>query len=761
MNSFAPGGSDRFGASCCVSSAAGELSALAGDGGRGGAVADGLADFVTIDDGGICRLDLYVDGAHCAACISTIEGGLRGKPGLIDSRLNLTSRRLRLIWKGGVEQAADLAATVAGLGYDVMPVDNRDADEEGRREERRLLGGMAVAGFAAANVMLLSVSVWSGHFSDMGEATRTLFHWISALIALPAIAWSGRPFFESAWRALRVGRLNMDVPIALAVVLASAMSLAQTALGGEHAYFDAAITLLFFLLVGRFLDFRMRARARSSAARLAGLAPRRATRLDENGKAVETRVEDLAPGMRVLVHPGDRFAVDGVIEEGASAIDMSLLTGESAPLVATPGTAVHAGTINLDGVLTVRVGAVGDATILSDIARMMEAAENRKSSYVRLADRLAGWYAPVVHVVSALAFLGWMIVGADWVWSLTVAITVLIITCPCALALAVPATQTVAIGRLLANGVVVKAADGLERLAEIDEIVFDKTGTLTEGVLRLVPDPTVAAEDLALAASLGGLSRHPCSLALAATGASSDLRITDVREVPGSGLEAMVEGRRVRLGSASWCGTDADAASGEFTTVWLARNGHVPVAFRFEDTIRADAADIVRKLAAKGYGIHLLSGDRDGPVYRTADALGIEDARAGLGPAEKQAIVEELTAAGRRVLMVGDGLNDAPALAAGHASVSPSAAADISRTAADAVLQGNRLSGLVELLAVAKAAQRIAKQNFALALAYNMVAVPVALLGFATPLVAAIAMSSSSLLVTLNALRLRLVARRA
>jgi Cu2+-exporting ATPase len=759
MNVLATGGAERLGASCCVSSAAGDLSRVAGEGGRNGAVGDGLADFVTTDEGGICRLELYVDGAHCAACISTIEGGLRGRPGLIDARLNLTSRRLRLAWKGEAGQGDDLAAIVAGLGYDVTPVDNRDADEEGRLEERRLLGCMAVAGFAAANVMLLSVSVWSGHFSDMGEATRTLFHWISALIALPAIAWSGRPFFASAWRALRVGRLNMDVPISLAVVLASGMSVVQTALGGEHAYFDAAITLLFFLLVGRFLDFRMRARARSSAARLAGLAPRRATRLDENGRPVETRVEDLAPGMRVLVHPGDRFAVDGVIEEGASAIDMSLLTGESAPLTARPGTGVHAGTINLDGLLTVRVTAVGEATILSDIARMTEAAETRKSTYVRLADRLAGWYAPVVHVVSALAFLGWIVAGADWVWSLTVAITVLIITCPCALALAVPATQTVAVGRLLANGVVVKAADGLERLAEVDEIVFDKTGTLTEGALRLIPDPATMEEDLALAAMLGSQSRHPCSQALAATGARADVAITGLREVAGSGLEAMVDGRHVRLGSAAWCGIEALPADHEFTTVWLARDGRAPVAFRFEDTIRADAAAVVKTLAACGYGIHLLSGDREGPVFRTADALGIEDARAGLGPAEKQTIVEELAASGRRMLMVGDGLNDAPALAAGHASVSPSAAADISRTAADAVLQGNRLTGLVELLAVARASHRIARQNFALALAYNLVAVPVALMGFATPLVAAIAMSSSSLLVTLNALRLRLVAR--
>jgi Cu2+-exporting ATPase len=747
-------------AGCCVSSAAAGLGlARSEDVPERGEAVSGLADYVTVDKGGISRLELFVDGAHCASCIAKIEGALARENGLIESRLNLTSRKLRIVWQGEAERADGMAAVVTGLGYNVMPAEDRDADDEGRREERKLLGALAVSGFAAANVMLLSVSVWSGHFTDMGEATRTLFHWISALIALPAIAWSGRPFFASAWRALRVHQLNMDVPIALAVVLASVMSVAQTAIGGEHAYFDAAITLLFFLLVGRYLDFRMRARARSTAARLAALAPRRAIRVTDNGTTVETRVEDLEPGMLVQVRPGDRIAVDGIVTNGASAIDVSLLTGESAPVSAAEGDRVHAGTINLDGVLTVRIEAVGEATVLSDIARMTDAAESRKTAYVRLADKLAAWYAPVVHLLSAAAFIGWIIAGGDWVWSLTVAITVLIITCPCALGLAVPATQTVAVGRLLSRGVVVKAADGLERLAEIDDIIFDKTGTLTEGTPVLAEAESYSDLDLAIAASLGRNSLHPFSRALAAA-SDAVVPLENVREEPGFGLEAAFGDGQVRLGSARWCGVSEDGIAGDAdSSVWLRRADGEVVRFRFTDRLRADAADSVQRLKASGYRVHLLSGDRAGPVSATAAELGIEDARGSLTPADKQSIVEAMRAEGKRVLMVGDGLNDAPALAAGHASVSPADAADISRTAADAVLQGNRLGGLVELLAVARASRRVAIQNFVLALLYNLVAVPVAVLGFATPLVAAVAMSSSSILVTLNALRLRLVAR--
>ncbi|MEQ8709394.1 MAG: heavy metal translocating P-type ATPase [Rhodospirillales bacterium] len=747
-------------AGCCLSSAAGDL-ATARAGSDSARPAESLSDFVTVDGDGVCRIGLYTDGVHCSGCIAAIEGALGRLPDMLEARLNLTSRRLRLAWRGDAERVNLFAGTVRSLGYAVMPVDDDAADQPGSREERQLLAALAIAGFAAANVMLLSVSVWSGHVSGMGEGTRTLFHWLSALIALPAIAWSGRPFFRSAWRALAKRRLNMDVPIALAVVLASMMSVAQTAMAAEHAYFDAAITLLFFLLVGRYLDQRMRSRARSAAARLAGLAPRRATRISDDGRLTETRVEDLTAGMRIQIMPGDRLPVDGRIEAGTSSLDASLLTGESLPRTVRPGDTVHAGTVNLDGLLTVRVLAVGNATLLADIARMTEAAEGRKTEYIRLADRLAQWYAPVVHIVSAAAFLGWLLVGGGWVWSLTVAITALIITCPCALGLAVPATQTVAVGRLLARGVVVKAADGLERLAEIDTVVFDKTGTLTEGRPVLLDPENHDSRDLALAAALARHSRHPFSRALVAAGDPGELIIRDVREEAGAGLEGLLDGQPVRLGSARWCGVGEQLPeTGTDSLVWLRRGDQPAIAFRFEDRLRDDAISAVTGLRQAGLALYLLSGDQPGPVTEAAGRLGITNAQAGLSPGDKLRIIETLRADGCRVLMVGDGLNDAPALAAGHASAALGDAADISRMASDVVLQGNRLRDLVELVVVARAAKRIAFQNFAMALLYNLVAVPVAVLGFATPLVAAVAMSSSSLLVTLNALRLRLVARR-
>jgi Cu2+-exporting ATPase len=703
---------------------------------------------------GRCHIDFLVPDMHCAGCIAKIERTLSQQPGVQTARANLTSHRVGIDFDTGQASPDDMLGAIEGLGYQARPFDATvlaaaDGDETGKA----LLRAMAVAGFAAGNIMLLSVSVWSG----AEDATRDLFHWISALIALPAIAYAGRPFFRSAWRALRAGALNMDVPISLAVILAAGMSLYETATHGEHAWFDASVGLLFFLLVGRYLDHRMRDVARSAAARLMSLAARSAMRLGADGVTEHVPIADIAPGDRVLVAAGERLPVDGAVLEGDSDIDRSMVTGEADPEPVTAGGTVFAGTLNLTGPLTVAVTKASGDTLLADIVRLMEAAEKSGSRFVRIADRAARIYAPAVHILAAVTLLGWLIAGAGFHAALTACVAVLIITCPCALGLAVPAVQVVASGFLMKRGIMVKDGAALEKLAGIDTVVFDKTGTLTEGAPQLVESPVMDVSLWGIATALGQASRHPLARALADTSASRGIApaaLTKVVEHPGSGIEAEWDGRAVRLGRREWVAGEAEPDDSGRSELWLRVGPGAPAVFRFEDTLRSDAAATVGALKARGYRIMLLSGDREAAVAKTARRAGIEEWRAHCLPTDKVAALSALRKAGHRVLMVGDGINDAPALAAADVSMSPASASDISQTAAALVFTGSRLAPVLTALETARAARWKILQNFGLAIAYNVVAVPLAVAGLATPLIAALAMSSSSIVVTGNSLLL-------
>ncbi len=706
---------------------------------------------------GVGAIHLMVEGLHCAACVWLIEAVLARQAGVVSARVNMTTRRLTLTWRTAETDADRLAASVNALGYRLVPYDPALLGRDGERREKELLRAMAVAGFAAGNVMLLSVSVWAGHAQGMGPATRELFHWISALIAMPAVAYAGVPFFRSALSVLRVGRTNMDVPISLAVVLATTMSLHQTVVGAPHAYFDSAVGLLFFLLVGRYLDSRARGRARSSAENLLALGAVAVTVIEPNGRhrvVPPTRVD---PGMTVFAAAGERIPVDGEVIVGESDVDTALIDGETVPRPVAAGSLVFAGTLNLSAPLTLVVTAVGEDTLLAEIARLMEAAEQERGRHVALADRVARLYAPVVHGLALATFAGWwLLLGAAWQTALMNAIAVLIITCPCALALAVPVVQVIASGRLWRQGVLVKSGTAFERLAAVDTVVFDKTGTLTEGRPRLVGGDRIDGDAFATAAALAACSKHPLARALVAAapaGATQRPPLRGVREVPGRGLEADVPEGVVRLGSRLFCGI-ADDRETDGPELRLTRPGAVPVRFAFADRPRTDAAAVVALLAGRGLRLSILSGDRRPVVAAIAAELGIDDWQAECAPADKMRRLRRLAGQGRRVLMVGDGLNDAPALAAASVSISPSTAVDVSQTAADVVFQGSRLMPVVETVAVARQAGRLVRQNLALALLYNGITVPIAVAGLVTPLVAAIAMSVSSLVVIANALRL-------
>ncbi len=697
-----------------------------------------------------------VPAIMCGGCVRTIETALIELPGVRAARVNLSARRVTVTYDTAVSSPEQVVAAIKSAGFTAaLLIDDQDQTHVSRVAD--LLPRVGVAGFATANIMLLSVSVWSGHASDMDQPVAAMFHWISALIALPAIAYAGQPFFKSALGALASRRLNMDVPISLGILLATGMSLVQTMRGTGHVYFDAAAMLVFFLLVGRTLDESMRARTRGAAENLMSLKALTATIIGDDGVVRQVPSRTLVPGMTMLVAAGERIAADGTIIDGASDIDESLLSGETLPKTVGPGDRVHAGTLNTGGPLRISTTATEDNTLLAELARLILAGEQTRGRYVRLADRAARIYAPAVHILGAATLGGWVLYGAGWEIAITNAIAVLIITCPCALALAVPAVQVAAISRLFGQGVLVKAADGLERLAEVDTVVFDKTGTLSLGEPVLALDQPIDAGVLARAAGLAVMSRHPYAQALVRGARARGISIepvSGVREVPGSGLVVLTSEGEERLGSALWAGTvPADAR--QASSLWFARPGRAPVGFRFEDKLRSDAAETVAALQASGYHVEILSGDRPEAVVDAAKALSVNHYQGGVRPDEKLARLADLKAAGRLTLMVGDGLNDAPALSAGHASLSPSAAADIAQNAADAVFQGEKLGAVVETLKIARRTHRMALDNFAIAVLYNVAFVPMAVLGYVTPLVAAIAMSTSSILVTANALRLR------
>lgn len=709
--------------------------------------------FVQRETSGLARLELSVPGAHCAACMRAIEGALMRLPGVETARVNLSTHKVAVRWRGQSQTADTIVAAIERAGFDATPFDARATQAASDAEGRFLLRCLGVSGFAAGNVMLFSVAVWSGLGGEMGLGTRTAFHVLSGLISIPVTLYAGRPFYRSAWRALKAGRANMDVPISLAVLLSLVLSIYQTAIGANYVYFDAAVTLLFFLLIGRYLDHGLRNKARGAAQALLALQSATARLAGANGEISTIAARDIAPGDLLIVMPGERIPVDGLVERGESDVDLSMVSGESMPASVKSGSRIDAGALNLGARIELRAIATTDTSLIAELVRIVEAGEQSRSKYVRLADKAARLYVPVVHTLALAVFIGWWTLADNgFAPAVHNAIATLIITCPCALGLAVPATQVVAVGRLLKRNILVKSGDALERLAEADVAVLDKTGTLTLGRPVLVDQSGIDASDLADAALLARVSKHPLSVALIAAAGPGPASPT-AREIPGYGIEAVVDGETWRLGRASWAGAAGEARD-DSLELWLRRGARPAQRFSFCDAPRADVAAFIAGLRERGLAVHLVSGDRRDVVAALASQLGIENVRAEVLPGDKVAYLKDLAAKGHKPLMVGDGLNDAPALTAAHVSIAPAAAADAAQASADFIFCGQTLAPLLEAIDVSRASRKRVLEGFAFAALYNVVAIPFAAAGLVTPLISAIAMSGSSVVVTLNALRL-------
>lgn len=701
-------------------------------------------------------LSLLVEGVHCAACIRSIEGEMQQDPLVQEARLNLSLRRLSLQWSGPASHGEKLASMVENLGYRVSPFDPAQLSQADENEGRTLLRSLAIAAFASSNVMMLSLAVWVGQFQDMAPDTQRSFQWVAGLVAVPATLFAGQVFFRSAWQAVRRWRTNIDVPISLGILLTTFISLLELWRGGSHVYFDSAVALLFVLLIGRYLDFRVRARARSSIEQLLLVRAYAAHQILPDGSTIAIRADQVTQGMTLLVPPGARFPVDSVILSGHSTIDRSVVTGESKALEAGPGDTILSGSVNGGAALQVEALAAVDASHLAQIAALVENAEKNRSPLVVLGDRAAALWTPFIHGTALITLIGWLLAGAGLPVALLNAVCVLIVACPCAIGLAVPAVQTVASGALFKRGILLRSGEALERLARVDQVAFDKTGTLTHGS-PIVVDAPCDQQLVAQAASIAKASGHPLARAIAAL--SSGPVASNVIEHAGLGLSQ----GSYKLGSARFCQLNADdmkrdahsRANGTDSIVWFTHKDQAPGLFRLRDAPRPEASAAVQYFTQQNIQPHLLSGDTQGNVSSVAATVKIKAAQtyAEMLPADKLRWLEQRAADGHRTLMVGDGVNDAPALAGAWVSAGFSYGAPISQNRADIILPEQGIGLLPFAHRVARKAYRLILQNFGLALAYNIILMPLAMAGALTPLKAAIAMSVSSLTVTLNALR--------
>lgn len=719
--------------------------------------------FVRPLEGGEREADLILEGISCAACVWLNERHLMQLPGVTAVQINYATHRARIRWQDGEIQLSAILAAVAAIGYRAHPYDPTRAENLALKERRAAVWRLFVAGFGMMQVMMYAVPVYLAGADEMSPRVESLMRWASLLLTLPVVFYSAAPFFQRAWRDLRLRRVGMDVPVALGVGVAFAASVLATVLGRGDVYFDSVAMFVFFLLGGRYLEMLARQRAMRGVESLGHLMPSFARRLGVDRQLEErVPVSQLCAGDRVLVRPGETIVVDGCVLVGHSEVNEAWLTGESAPRGVQPGNYVLGGSVNGVGVLEVRAEQVGEATRLATIRRLMERAAQERPRLVEQADKVAGLFTVALLGLAVLTGVIWCYVDASQ--ALPVLVAVLVVSCPCALSLATPVALTVASDSFARAGLLVTRGHAIETLARVSHFVFDKTGTLTEGSLKLVRvlcAPGVAEDEaLRLAASLEQHSEHVIARALLA--ATKGVFFVDAVEIrSGKGLSGYIHGEPYVLGSYEHIACEAATTlplglvwSGTQTVVYLARGGQWLAGFVLENQLRPQALKLVQGLRLRGCGMSILSGDAEPAVKAVADQLGILDSRARVSPEAKYAAVQQLQAQSLVVAMVGDGVNDAPVLAQAHVSIAMAGGTDLARNQADILLLNDDLGALLLGQRLARKTLRIIHENLLWALAYNLLAIPAAMAGWVTPWLAGVGMGASSLMVVLNALRI-------
>jgi Cu2+-exporting ATPase len=705
--------------------------------------------------GDLAEASIYVGGMYCAACSWLIDSTLKSVPGIENADINPVTHRLRAMWDPAAIGLGGILGALASLGYKPQPLAPDSTERPEQDEQRSALKRLLVASLGMMQVMMFAVGLYSGEFQGIDAKMERFLRLVSFLVTTPVVFYSARPFFAGALRGLRARRPGMDVPVSLAIGSAYVASVYATFTNGPAVWYDSVTMFVFFLTVARYLEMRARHRSIDRSTALSSLLPTTAMRVDgEERNSVP--VSHLAAGDHVLVRAGDAFPADGAIVDGITSADESMLTGESAPRQKASGDPVMAGSVNVDGVVTMRVDKTGVDTTLGTIGRLSERARYARPAFVQLADRVASYIVVAILLIAAVVASVWYVLDSERAFVIT--LSVLVVTCPCALALATPAAFAAAGSRLADLHLLVTNGNAVEILSRATHMVFDKTGTLTRGVPEVttttVCDDNFSEQDcLEIAAALEINSMHP--IARAFTKFDSDRRAQEVSITVGAGIAGIVDGRQWRLGSHEHVtGVQAAGENSAQTRVFLGHDDAITAVFELDDALREDAVNSLNSLKMFGLSVSLVSGDSEAPVARIAAELGIDNARFNCSPGEKLATIRALQDAGETVVMVGDGINDAPVLAGADVSIAPSHAASLAQSSADVLMLGDTLQPLTRLVAASKHTMRIVRQNLGWAILYNLSAVPLAAMGFVPPWLAAIGMSTSSLVVVMNALRL-------
>ncbi len=734
-----------------------------------------IFDHPTIQKSFVRKLDedmleatLLLEGITCAACVWLNEHHIANLPGVRDVQINYATRRAMVSWNNNTIQLSDIIKAIADIGYRAHPYEPSRQRELFEKERKQHLYRLGLAGLLGMQVMMIAVALYGGDWWGMQEKFRSFFYWVSLILTLPVVLYSAQPFFKSAWRDLKQRRTGMDLPVSLGILAAFTASIWTTLTGDGHVYYDSVVMFVFFLSVTRYLEFISRRKSLLAIDTLVQVTPSSATRINQDSSNTHDTipVAELVPDDLVLVRPGETVPADGVIIEGNSGIDESLLTGESQPLHKQAGDQLIGGSINIESPVTLRIEKVGEDTVLSHMRRLLERAQYEKPALTRLADRIAGKFIFTILILASLVAIFWWQHDPQRWFSITLA--VLVATCPCALSLAIPAATAAATTALTRLGLMTARANALETLARITHIVFDKTGTLTQGHITLNDSKIFSSlskqQALEYAAALEQRSEHPIAKAFLAAAGNNGLKAEAIVNTPGHGVTGQIKGRTFVLGSPSHvlqhCSikpsvTLDQVLSGTDTTVLLAEPGQLHAAFLLSDKLRDYADKLIAILQQSGINVLLYSGDRDETTQHIGEQLEITDnAYGGMTPSDKLSHMRVLQENGGIVAMVGDGINDAPVLAGADVSIAMGNGTHLALTSADLILLNDQLPNIHRALQIARKTRRIVRQNIGWAIGYNLLILPAAATGLIAPWMAAIGMSLSSLLVVANALRL-------